>query len=402
MRNNKLQNIILLLALFTGFVACDKDDDSKPIITKLRANSPAPNDSTLTLAGPGQTVVIQGSGFASTTRVYFNGYPTPFNSAILSDNNIVVTIPADMPFASLDPSQLNTVKVVTKNGEVVFSFPVVPPPAIVSGASNENAKAGERITIMGNNFFFVEKVIFPGGVATTTNIAATASGTSLEVTVPAGITQAGTVQVVTKFGTGTSVFRFNDFATGMIANFDDISFYEWGCTIRDDASLFPGNHGKYAHLQQDNITGNNWDWWNGKRGIITLRKDWLPASENGNPAANYAMKFEIYIKEPLSSGVMLIGPPPNDTWVYMYRFEPWKTTPGLKTNGWVTVTVPLSEFRKKSSTGTDGAGDKAVTVADVIGGIDELVKFMFVNDGATAIAKLDIAVDNIRVYKIVK
>jgi hypothetical protein len=402
MRNNKLQIIILLLALFIGFVACDKDDDSKPVITRLRANTPAPNDSTLTLAGPGQTVVIQGSGFASTTRVFFNGYPTPFNSAILTDNNIVVTIPADMPFASLDPSQLNTVKVVTKNGEVVFSFPVVPPPAIVSGASNENAKAGERITIMGNNFFFVEKVIFPGGVAATANIATTTSGTSLQVTVPAGITQAGTVQVVTKFGTGTSVFRFNDFATGMIANFDDISYYEWGCSIKDDAALFPGNHGKYAHLQQDAIGGNNWDWWNGKRGIITFKRDWLPASENGNPAANYAMKFEIYIKEPLSNGVLFIGPPPNDTWIYMYRFEPWKTAPGLKTNGWATVTVPLSEFRKKAANGTDGAGDKANTVADVIGNIDEMVRFMFVNDTGTPIPKLDIAIDNIRVYKIVK
>lgn len=402
MRINKFQIIVLLLALFTGFVACDKDNDSKPVITKLRAISPAPNDSTLTLAGPGQTVVIQGSGFASTTQVFFNGYPSPFNSALLSDNNLVVTIPADMPFASLDPAQLNTIKVVTRNGEVVFNFPVVPPPAIVSTASNENAKAGERITIAGNNFFFVEKVIFPGEVAVTANIVAAASGTSLEVTVPAGVTQAGTIQVVTKFGTGTSVFRFNDFATGMIVNFDDINFFEWGCTIRDDASLFPGNHGKYAHLQQDGITGNNWDWWNGKRGIITLKKDWLPASENGNPAANYAMKFDIYVKEPWSTGVLLIGPPPNDTWNYMHRYEPWKTQANFKTTGWITVTVPLSEFRKKSSAGTDGAGDPASTVADVIGGIDEIVKFMFVNDTGTPIAKLDMAIDNIRVYKIVK
>lgn len=402
MRKYNFPVIILLLALLAGLVACDKDNDSKPVITKLRAISPAPNDSTLTTAGPGQTVVIQGSGFATTSQIYFNGYPTPFNSALLADDNIVVTIPADMPFASLDPAQLNTVKVVTTNGEVVFNFSVVPPPAVLLSASNENAGSGERITITGNNFFFVEKVIFPGGIAVTTNLGTVASGTSIDVTVPAGITQAGPLQVVTKFGTGISVFLFNDFSTGMITNFDDINNFSWGTTIKDDATLFPGNHGKYAHLTQDNITGNNWDWWNGKRGIITNAKDWLPASEMGNPAANYAMKFDIYVKEAWSTGVLLIGPPPNDTWVYMHRYEPWKATPDFKTNGWITVTVPISEFRKKSASGTDGAGDQAATVGDVIGSINEIAKFMFVNDTGTPIAKLDMAVDNIRVYKIVK
>jgi Surface glycan-binding protein B xyloglucan binding domain/IPT/TIG domain len=402
MRNYRFHIAILLLIFFAGFIACKKDSDGKPVITKLRAISPAPNDSTLTTAGPGQTVVIQGSNFSSTTQVFFNGYPTPFNSALLADNNIVVTIPADMPFASLDPAQLNTVKVVTRNGEVVFNFPVIPPPAVVIAASNENAVAGERITIAGNNFFFVDKVIFPGGVAVSSNLGTVASGTTLDVTVPAGITQAGPLQVVTRFGTGVSVFLFNNLSVGMITNFDDINKFDWGCTITDDAALFPGNRGKYARLAQDDITGNNWDWWNGKRGIITKAADWLPASELNKPAVNYAMKFEIYVKEAWSNGVLMIGPPPNDTWVYMYRFEPWKTIPDFKTTGWITVTVPLSEFRKKSATGTDGAGDQAASVSDVIGGIDEVVKFMFVNDTANPIPKMDMAIDNIRVVKIVK
>lgn len=66
------------------------------------------------------------------------------------------------------------------------------------------------------------------------------------------------------------------------------------------------------------------------------------------------------------------------------------------------MTVPLSEFRKKSAGGVDGGGDPASTVGDVIGNINEIVKFMFVNDTGTPIAKLDMAIDNIRVYKIVK
>jgi hypothetical protein len=386
--------------LTAGFVACKKDNEGKPSITRLRANSPAPNDSVLTKAGPGQTVVIQGAGFASTTQIYFNGYPAPFNSALLADNNIVVTIPADMPFASLDQSKLNTVRVVTKGGDVTFTFPVVPPAPIVSLMSYENAAAGTRVTIAGNNFFFIDKVIFPGGKEVSSGITAVPAGNSLEVTVPAGITQAGTVQVVNRYGVGTSLFRFNDYTTGMLTNFDDINNFSWGCTVTDDATLFPGTHGKYARLAQDAITGNNWDWWNGKRGIITNAVNWLPAAEMSKPAGDYAMKFDLYVKEPFSTGVLMIGPPPNDSWNYMYRFEPWKIVADFKTSGWITVTVPLSEFKKKSSTGTDGAGDAAATVGDIIGSIDEVAKFMFINDTGTPIAKLDMGIDNIRVLKI--
>lgn len=400
MHNKRFYIIPLLLLLLAGFAACKKDSNGKPVITRLRAISPAPNDSTLTKAGPGQTVVIQGSNLAATSQIYFNGYPAPFNSGLLADNNIVVTIPADMPFANLDQSQLNTVKVVTPNGEVVFTFPIVPPPPVVNEITNENALAGARVTITGNNFFFIDKVIFPGGKETTANLVTNASGTTLEVTVPAGITAAGPISVVNRYGTGTSMFLFNDYTTGMITNFDNINTFDWGSTITNDATLFPGNHGNYARLAQDNITGNNWDWWNGKRGIITKPGDWLPASEMGKPAANYAMKFDIYVKEAWPTGVLMIGPPPNDTWVYMYRYEPWKLQADFKTTGWITVTAPLSEFRKKSSSGTDGAGDQAATVGDVIGSINEVVKFMFVNDTGTPIAKMDMAIDNIRVLKI--
>lgn len=402
MRKKRLYIIPLLLILFAGFMACKKDSTGKPSITRLRAISPAPNDSTLTKAGPGQVVVIQGSNLAGASQIYFNGYPAVFNAALFSDNSLVVLIPADMPFASLDQSQLNTVKVVTPNGEVVFSFPIVPPPPVLASITSENAVAGTRVTITGNNFFFIDKVIFPGGKEVTTNLTTVPAGTSIGVTVPAGITAAGPLQVVNRYGTGVSVFLFNDYTTGMISNFDDINKFDWGSTITDDATLFPGNHGKYAHLAQDAIPGNNWDWWNGKRGVITKQADWLPASEMGKPAGNYALKFDIYVKEAWPTGVLMIGPPPNDTWVYMYRYEPWKTTPGFKTTGWITVTVPLNEFRKKSSSGTDGAGDQAATVSDVIGGIDEIVKFMFINDTGTPIDKMDMAIDNIRVLKIVK
>lgn len=396
---------IVLLLLMCGFAlvqsGCKKDkNEGKPAINRIRAVSPAPNDSVLSKAGPGQTIVIQGSNLATTNQVWFNGYAASYNSALFSDENVVVTIPADMPFASLDQSKLNTIRLVTSYGEVTFNFPIEPPAPVIAAMSNEMALAGEKVAIVGNNFFFIDKVIFPGNIEVTTNIVTNASGTALELTVPAGITTGGPIRVVNRYGTGVSVLLFNDMVTGMLNNYDNVNTFSWGSPVKDDATLFPGNRNKYSHLKQDNVAANNWDWWNGNRGVITNQVDWVPAANVNDPAGNWAMKFEVYVKESWSTGCLYIGPPPNDDWQFLYRFEPWKTSPDFKSGGWRTVIIPLNMFRKKDANGTNGAGPAANTVADIVGSINEVVKFMFVNDTGTPLPKLDMAVDNIRVVKL--
>ena len=61
MRIGKLIPLILLAAAVCTQYACKKNNGGAPAITSLRASAPAPNDSTLTKAGPGQVVVIQGA-----------------------------------------------------------------------------------------------------------------------------------------------------------------------------------------------------------------------------------------------------------------------------------------------------------------------------------------------------
>jgi hypothetical protein len=117
------------------------------------------------------------------------------------------------------------------------------------------------------------------------------------------------------------------------------------------------------------------------------------------PAANYAMKFEIFAKEPLSTGVMFVGPTPSSTWTHMYRYEPWKTAPGLKTGVWSTVVLPFTQFRLKAN-GVDGTGAGPTTVNDFLGSFNEVIKMMYVNDTNNPLLKLDIGIDNIRVVRI--
>lgn len=395
-------SIIMVLALFAGIAACKKDNDSKPVITQLRAISPAPNDSTLTLAGPGQTVVIQGSGFASTLQIYFNGYPAPFNSALLSDNNIVVTIPADMPFASLDPSQLNTVKVVTRNGEVVFNFPIVPPPPVITGMSNENAVAGTRVTIYGNNFFFIDKVVFPGGIEVAANLEANTTGTTLAVTVPAGITTGGSISVVNSYGTGTSVLLFNDFETGVLTNSDNISQLEWGSDVIDDPSRYPGGHGKYNLIKASNVGGGDLGWWNGTRSINTFSGQWVPPADLDAALGDYALKFELNVKVPWSVGRLYVVR--NYDWTYLANYTPWKKADGSSetfvTDGWQTVVIPLTEFRTKNGD-LDGTGSSAPSLKTLVGNDGTgTIHFMLVNPETTEITEFEAAIDNIRIVKI--
>jgi hypothetical protein len=376
---------------------CKKDNNGgAPVISKIRAVSPSPNDSTLSKAGPGQTIVIQGANLSTTSQIYFNGYSSPFNSALFSDNSLVVTIPADMPFASLDQSKLNTIRIVTQFGEVTYTFPIQPPPPVINSMTNEMAVAGERVTLYGNNFFFITKVVFPGNIEVNTNIVTNASGTTLNVTVPAGITLGGPLQVVNQYGIGTSLLRFNDFATGMLCNFDDVNtINNWaGAIISNSTADFPNGHGTFIELKFSNVAAGDWAWYGGGRSInCEVSRTWVPVSNLSDPPSSWALIFEINTKVPWKNGTILLDK--DYGWNYQGRFDPW-TSGDYNSNGWKTIVVPLSNFKQSNGTGNAPANLAAVVGAGGAGGVN----MYFINAGTTTVASYDVAIDNIRVIKI--
>jgi hypothetical protein len=406
---NKFSSVFSKGCLLAGFAAlafaqtsCNKDEAEElksagpPTITEIHAYAAAPNDSLLTRVAPGTMIAIVGTNLKGTKAVFFDGYPGTFNSALTADNSIVVNIPADIPFASVAPELFNSIRVVTASGELDYKFPVSAPAPVVAAFSNEMAAPGEDVTITGNFLYLIKKITFPGNVEAT-SYKSNAAGTEVQFKMPQS-TQAGPITVQTEFGTTKSMFSVND-KTGTLLNFDDFNAYDSGTTITSDATAFPSAKGKFARFTGDNISANNWGYSDGKRAIFSKPVDWLPASTLSQAAGDYAMKFEIFVKEPLSTGCLFIGPPPGGTWAYMYRYEPWKTVPNYKTTGWTTVTIPLDQFKLKAN-GADGTGDAAKTVGDLIGNISEVLKFMYVNDTAVPLTKLDMAIDNIRVVKV--
>lgn len=391
---------VLLLVLVSGFFllsGCKKDDTGMgaPSIKQIRAISPKPNDSVLTAALPGQIVVIQGNNLASTTQIFFNGFAASINSALFSDSNLVVTVPA-IAWDSIPNGKLNTVEVVTATGRVTYTFTITPPLPLITSLSNEMALAGATLVINGNGFYGISKVIFPGNIAVTNF---TVSGiTTITVTVPAGITQGGPLQVVGQYGTGTSVLLFNDYITGMLTTFDDAN-YSWGSyEVTNNASLFPGNTGKYSHIAVNSIGGGDFAWYDGVRSMNTNGVTWVPSSHIADPVASYALKFEMSLRKPWAGGSIYIVKDYN--WNYLARFEPWKTTGAAVTfSGWQTVTIPLNQFKTKAN-GLDGSGDPAISLAALLGNGSGSLSFMLLNSDATAAPAFDGAFDNFRVVKI--
>lgn len=397
-KNTSTFFLFMALAALLSLAACKKStNDSAPSVSRVRANLPAPNDSTLTKAGPGEWVVIEGRGFTSTNSVFFNGWPATFNATLFSDNSMVILIPSDMPFASLDQSKLNTIQIITSYGETSYTFPIEPPPPVISGMSNEMALADETVTITGNNFFFIDKVIFPGDKEVTKGIVTNESGTTLTVTVPAGA-GSGPIKVVNRYGTGTSVLLFNDMVTGTLNNYDNINNFEWGAGSSSSSVDYPGNRGTYGVMKASGVSGGDFGWWNGSRSINIKSTAWLPAVELSGSMDNYALKFEISVTKPWSGGSIFIVKDYN--WTYLARYEPWIAAGGNFTvNGWQTVTIPLSSFKTKAN-GADGTGSPAGSLAALLGNGSGSAHFFFVNAGTSSVQEFEAAIDNIRVVRI--
>ncbi|HWB26220.1 MAG TPA: glycan-binding surface protein [Chitinophagaceae bacterium] len=418
---NKL--ILLFTVALVGVTqqACKKDSSSgsgTPVIKDVRVVDSTKRDSFFTEALPGTLIVIQGSGFTGLQHVYFNDFDASFNSALNSDNNIIISIPADAPTAPPLDSVSNKIKVVTDHGEATFDFRLILPPPAVSAASNENAPAGTTITLWGTNFYGITKVTFPGG-AEGTNLTVK-SPTEISVTVPADITAGDSLHVIGDFGSCASPFIFDNWlspSTGFLANFDGTnsqwsppadnpyfgwSQQQWVGNFVTDPSAFPGGTGNCVELNPaGNKVASDNSWWQDNNSIITNTATWV--SDASAPVSNYALKFEAYVKKDWTAGSIWIGTTwPN--WPYLAEYAPWKTASSgkYKTTGWVTVTIPLSSFLSATNNVYTSSGSGPSNFSALTSGGGGMLMVMYANDGTTTIpgGSFDIGLDNFRIVKI--
>jgi len=371
--------LIFLTGIILNFTSCDKEEDyGIPVITNIRLPDPEKADSSITGGDLGQVIVIQGNNLASVQEIYFNSEKAEFIPTLATNTNIIVRIPSNFPVEIT-----NTIRLVTLGGDVTYNFTVDIPSPAIDGIKSEYVADGGEAVIYGQYFYNVQSVTFPGNL----------EGTIIEydpevikVKVPTGA-QTGKITVSASAGTGESDFIFRD-TTRLILDFDSAPIC-YGAMPIIDASTNPDPtpvSGNYARAQYDDLAGGSW--WT--EALVFAYCGSLRLT-TGLPE-DYEIKFEINILEEWTQGwfeVKVVG-----DIEYFYRFNPWVGTEGgtIITDGWVTMSIPLEEFREKTGSGNpDGIYLTDVTL------LDELY-FAFQNNLAAAINRLDVCFDNIRVY----
>ena len=176
----------------------------------------------------------------------------------------------------------------------------------------------------------------------------------IHVTVPSGVGP-GQIQVKSLYGTTRSRFFFRD-DRNIILNFDDLTAaggWRSGVIGSSSPAGIAGNYVRFSGAMaggagstwnEDGFSFNLWPQANGRADVPVYTGE-LKDGE---------IKFEIYVVEPWeSSALQMIFTPYSVTGSNSYIadgsvprgvWNPWKETGTYKTDGWITVSYPLSDF----------------------------------------------------------
>ena len=329
---------LLLLAMMTAMAcvisSCEKDPDHGiPEITNIRVTDPDLADVSLTEGNMGQMIVIQGKNLGSVIEIYFNNVEAFFIPTLVTDNNIIVSIPNDFP------SEItNQIRVVTLGGEANYDFTINIPAPVVRDFPLEWVNVGDVLTIRGQYFYNIESVVFTGG---TEGTIANVTPNAMQVIVPEGA-EGGPVTVNAIAGSGVSKAWFRD-NRNMFIDFGE-NFLCWGGNdYVVDANNIPANvpvepiNGNFYYIKKDYAGGT---WWIQETVLAYCGGLWV----SGDPA-KLALAFEMWVGEKWDKNWFEIIVEPGWT---MWDWRGWETHGGddksLSRTGWMTVKIPLADM----------------------------------------------------------
>ena len=394
--------MLLLVTICTGmlFQACDGNQEEMvmPEISYVRITDPAKSDSLVAHAFMGDNIAIMGQNLGNVDEIWFNDQLSALNPNLVTNTTIIVQVPQVIPTTVTNMMYLiNSNKVDT----LKYPFGVDVPAPQLDRLVCEYVATGGTAVIQGN--YFVDdpgtplQVFFPGNIP---GEVTSLSIDQIEVTVPEGV-GAGPIQVKTLYGSTRSAFYFRD-DRNMVLNFDDLTAaggWRSGVIGNSDPAPISGNYVRFtgalaagagATWDEDHFSFNLWPQANGrpdvpfytgeiKDGIIKFEVNVLAAWES----QALQMIFTPYSTTNTNSYIA-DGSYPRGIW------NPWKATGTYKTDGWITVSFPLSDFIYTH----EGAVCANKFTADMLSGLT----FFVWNGGVTGKAcNPHICIDNIRV-----
>jgi hypothetical protein len=394
--------IILLAALLSGsiFQACEKSDTPSaiPVVNYIRITNPDKSDSLVVSAYMGQLIVLMGENMQDVNQIWFNDQPASVNTNLVTSTNIIVTVPNVIPGVVT-----NQIRLITADHRDTLKVPFnvkVPAPQLDAMVC-EYVPTGGTAIIKGNYFINDPsaplQVFFPGNIeGSVTSVAID----EIKVTVPSGV-GVGPLQVKSIYGSTRSTFYFRDDRNIMLDFDTKTAAGGWrsGVIKSSDPDPISGNFVKFSGT----MAGKAGATWNEDAFSFDL---W--PSSNGRPnvpvytgnIADGVIKFECYVVDSWqASALQMIFTPYStantnsyiaDSKVPRGLWKPWTKTEGYKTSGWITVSVPLSDFKFAP----DGSNCSTAFSADMISGLT----FFVWNGGVDGVdCTPTLCIDNIRV-----
>ncbi len=401
--NNTLSAFLLLLVTGAAgmvFQACEGNEEDMPMpeIFYIRKTDPAKSDSLVAHAFMGDNIAIIGRNLGNVDEVWFNDQRAALNPNLVTPTSILISVPEVIP--STVTNYLYLIN-MNKKDTLKYTFGVDVPAPLVDRMVCEYVADGETAVIKGN--YFVDDpaspltVLFPGNIPGTI-VSSTIN--EIHVTVPAGVGP-GQIQVKSLYGSTRSRFFFRD-DRNIILNFDDLTAaggWRSGVLGNSNPAGIDGNYVRFsgalaggagATWNEDGFSFNLWPQANGRPDVPVYTGE-LKDGE---------IKFEIFVVEPWESAALqMIFTPYSITGSNSYIadgsyprgvWNPWKETGTFRTEGWTTVSFPLSDFNYSF----DGSVSANKLTADMIRG---LTFYVWHGGVAGKDCNPHICIDNIRV-----
>lgn len=411
-----IKGMAVIVAAVIGIVlpSCEDEPDKYevadglPTVLYVRMTDPELSDSLITGAYLSNTVCLVGYNLRSIYEMYFNDKQAVLNTSVMTDNTVIVDVPSTIPDVVT-----NKIYMVTKSKDTVtYDFEVLVSSPSITSMTCEYASPGETVTIYGN--YFIDDPNVPlsieiGDVPVTEINDITQ--TTVTFVIPDDVSEdPAFINVTSVYGTGQSTFRYRE-TEGLLFDFDDdgddamYSYCGWHSSTIGTVSNADPIDNNYLIFQ-----GYMYDYnWNDTDFIF----EYWPYGDDDTPFLNtlvdfsdlssLQLKFEANVPDAWSASALQIILTTNnetygdnmsnafisDTSYPRALWIPWQSDGSYTTDGWVTVTVNLSDFKYNP----DGEGVTALSSSDITG----LTLFVYGGGVTGTECNPTICIDNIRI-----
>lgn len=343
--------LFTILSILTILISCSDDDNTNqcgtPVIGEIKytvLDSLTTDSATL-----GEWIVIYGSNFCDVSEIYFNDVKASLKSAYIKPNLISINVPRELPV-----EETNTVTIITSKGEkVTKSFTILIPEFKVFGLLNEYVKPEATAYIEGENFdvHFVDSttgawLTFGDKEVSVHRV----SSKRLRFKVPVDATSNSIIHIYRKDSLDRMWIdqqipgRYKDTRNLLYTADPDRDKTDRNVEMTDGLGL-----AGYPEAIADKyyvFRGDFPDWaWGGKWNLYAnvpmgqVMPDYKLLADKS--AEELEVVFEVNVLKDWAAAYLKIN-----LWDgYEYHWAPYGSV-SFKTNGWQTVRIPMTEFKK--------------------------------------------------------